>query len=942
MNALTRRLATGLLAAAAATPAEPARGDVKLENDHVRWTVSADTMRQSFVLKATGKDLAKGTWPLSLASLHDGRGWHASRAVEAVGGTWRVRFADDAGQITLRAAAEADHFRIELAKPVPKAADHVVFAQLRLSVPAETLGHFWPVVRAGDRHVLLAALSPFVRTTGFASKGVVFRAEAFASTGFDDVRVAVLAAPAPRTLDAVERLELTYRLPHLTLGGKWFRHADELRRPYLFTDLTEANADRAIELARRGGFGYVMTFSGVWSTSCGHYLPNRGNYPRGLAGLKAVADKLHAAGLKLGIHLLSACISQGDPYVRPVPDRRLAVARTFALAADVPAQAAEIPVGSSPAGMTKVDSYGTAGCDLWIDDEIIRYGGYTTAAPFRFTGCRRGACGTRPAAHKAAAKVRYLHRMYNMYLPDPKSDLLPEIAARIADVCNRCGVDMIYFDGGEAMARLGRGWHDTHWIHREVARRLRREVLITGSGGNGGFGWHVHMRGNANDGVCLRTKRYLDEHKVPQRVAVYRRNLAAAEMGWLNMRAHSPAYPATQPDEWEYFCAKALAHDAPVSLHMHTGFFDRNGRAGECLDIIRRWEHARREAKLSETLLAQLREPGREFRLVGDAAGGWRFRRMQFGPTRLVEPDDGGAKATLRVTNPFAAQRLSVRIRPRPALKPFGSPDNVVLLDPAEKVAWQAGSTGDARCTAAISRQVKPPGGAASLKLTAQADQATARAWVGREFAKRPNLLAHRSLALYVHGDGSGALLDVQLVDPSLIRARDYLVPIDFAGWRLVRLVDADFDAAFRHRLWRHKGNLGGFSFNAVRELRLQLTGMTKGKPAVVHVGRVEALREVPTPLLRPTVEVGGRSVRLPLTLQPDQTAELQPDGTVTLYGPNNNARQTAKLPAAPPVLRPGDNTLTLRADGKLPPVYLTPILRGPELPPAAKTGEPR
>ena len=39
--------------------------------------------------------------------------------------------------------------------------------------------------------------------------------------------------PVEPALAAIERLELKHGLPHLTLGGEWFRNSPLLRRPYL-------------------------------------------------------------------------------------------------------------------------------------------------------------------------------------------------------------------------------------------------------------------------------------------------------------------------------------------------------------------------------------------------------------------------------------------------------------------------------------------------------------------------------------------------------------------------------------------------------------------------------------------------------------------------------------------------------------------------------------
>jgi hypothetical protein len=924
------RFAMGLLLL---TPAAPG-AELTLENAHVRWTIGADGRQKAFVLKSTGADIAAAS-PLPFAQLHDASGWHVVRSVTAAGGVWRVGFSGVADPVRLRARALKDHLLLELAGGVPEGADRLIFAQATLRIPRGTVGHFWPIGRIGETHVLLAALHPTVRNScSIRSDDVVFRCEALRPTGFEGIRAAVVVSPAARTLGVIERLELTYGLPHLTLGGEWFRTSGALREPYLFTDLTARNADRVIEFARRGGFGYVLVFSGVWSTSDGSYPINRRNYPRGAADLKAVADRLHAAGLKFGLHLLSACIARNDPYVTPVPDRRLAVARTFTLAADIDEKAAEVPIDASPAGMETVDSYATRGCDLWIDDEIITYRGYTTSEPLKFTRCLRGRLGTRRAAHKAGATVRYLHRLYWRYLPDPHTDLLGEIAARIARLVNECGADMLYFDGGEAMNILGRGWHDSHWIQRELARRLKREVLITGSGGNGGFGWHTHMRGVANDGVYNRTKRYLDEHKVPQRVDIYHRNLAAAEMGWLNIRPWDLSHPPTQPDEWEYFCLKALAYDAPVSLHMHARFFDGNGRAGECLDIIRRYQRARAAGNFAPRLLAKLRKPGEEFRLIGDEKAGWKFRRVRYGPSHRVEPGRPET-AAWKLENPFAGQPAAMRLRARAALRPFGHAENVTLFDPGQPVPWHPGGSAGGQATARAS-ELKTPDGTAALRVTAAADRTgrSVRGWVRHELAKRPDLRRHRSLGLWVHGDGSGAVLDVQLIDPGLIQARDHTVTLGFKGWRRVRLVDPDYDAAFEWYLFRHKGNLRSFGYHAVRELRLQLVNLPKGKQVTVHVGPIEALAEVDRPLARPVVEVNAKPLTLPVTLKADEMAEVSPDGTIRVFDRSNDLKRTLRLGAPQPTVRKGTNTLRLRAQADTPPAYVEPILLGPVVEP--------
>ena len=62
---------------------------------------------------------------------------------------------------------------------------------------------------------------------------------------------------------------------------------------------------------------------------------NEKNFPGGLDGFKAAADKIHAAGLKIGVHLFGPSISSNDPYITPVPDKRLAGVNCPPLAEDI-------------------------------------------------------------------------------------------------------------------------------------------------------------------------------------------------------------------------------------------------------------------------------------------------------------------------------------------------------------------------------------------------------------------------------------------------------------------------------------------------------------------------------------------------------------------------------------------------------------------------------
>jgi hypothetical protein len=97
--------------------------------------------------------------------------------------------------------------------------------------------------------------------------------------------LSAVAAPTSEFLDVVQEVERDFGLPSPTLGGQWAKKSRAVKTSYLFTDLTEANADETIRFARLGGFAYIMTYDSAWSKSLGSYPINTNNFPGGEANV---------------------------------------------------------------------------------------------------------------------------------------------------------------------------------------------------------------------------------------------------------------------------------------------------------------------------------------------------------------------------------------------------------------------------------------------------------------------------------------------------------------------------------------------------------------------------------------------------------------------------------------------------------------------------------
>src|SRR5690606_29316715 len=93
---------------------------------------------------------------------------------------------------------------------------------------------------------------------------------------------------------------------------------------YLFlTSFKASQFDDAVKIARAGGFQTVLLGEESWCRSNGHCEIHPTNFPGGVDELRATVQRFHDAGIKVGLHFLCTKIGPIDPYITPVPDKRL-------------------------------------------------------------------------------------------------------------------------------------------------------------------------------------------------------------------------------------------------------------------------------------------------------------------------------------------------------------------------------------------------------------------------------------------------------------------------------------------------------------------------------------------------------------------------------------------------------------------------------------------
>ena len=184
-----------------------------------------------------------------------------------------------------------------------------------------------------------------------------------------------------------------------------------------------------------------------WTDCLGHCPVNRRAFPGGLDEMKACAEKAHAAGLRMGMHTLTACINPNDPWITPVCREDLVADATYTLAAPLAEDATELLVNEKPIDKhVTVFTYSSNGNVIRIGNELMQYTGIRRdKAPYAFTGLKRGAFRTKKGGvYPAGTKADYLHQRYIAFYPKPDSKLADELSDRLAEVYNTCNLDEFY------------------------------------------------------------------------------------------------------------------------------------------------------------------------------------------------------------------------------------------------------------------------------------------------------------------------------------------------------------------------------------------------------------------------------------------------------------------------------------------------------------------
>lgn len=733
--------------------------------------------------------------------------------------------------------------------------------------------------------------------------------------GMQGAKVALIAVPTSQFLEVVREVEKDNALPASTIGGHWSKESPDNRTNYMFTDLCESNADATINYAKMGGLKYILIQRYACSSTLGSYPINTTYYPKGEEGLREVVAKCHAAGLKVGIHMLTALVSKDDSLVHPRPDTRLLKKEEGVLDADLEVGASNTPMklDVKPAPNDALQKKGQReAVDLQVDDEIVHCDNFIAGRPSVWKNCSRGYANTKVSYHRAGAKVYSLVERYGCYLVDLRTSLKDEVADRVAGIVNRCGFDMIYFDGAEASSGNGPAWY---WMGQQeisIWNKIKRDVLIQASGMTH-WTWHLVARSACDDYAAIAQLLYLDKRKLVKRNALSQ-NFLPAELGWCGLLLEAPDHRATLPEEVEQDGMRMLGYDVPLSIETDFNRLKNNGRSEEMLKQLAVLDKLRSSRKVPPQVLARLR------------AGYWRLTdgggKMRLSPLYL-QTDKLNLPREVEIDNAGPPQPLTLRVRALPSQAKANETGNIPLIRTDNQMELR------------IPASAPDDSVVASIPLSEPSGRQTSNEYKSKGPGNAPigrapiDLQRHRGLAVTLDvkgrttdGASSWPVLNVQLQSVGTMY-RDYYVDVNFSGEKTIIIPGTNVERLFDDLQPMSYGvfnSVYNFDFSKIVSVNFRWMRRPVGDGFSCAVKSVVALAETDNPVNNLRISLGGKSLSIPAEIATGNYVEFTRSGEVRYYDKNGNMLSNVTPRSGMPLtLAAGRNILKLESATTIP-----------------------
>ena len=462
--------------------------------------------------------------------------------------------------------------------------------------------------------------------------------------------IALFGAAEPAVLSRLGEIEVAEGLPHALINGTWFKQSPETGRAYLIADFDEKTFDAMLDYTQQAGLASLY-HEGPFK-SWGHFILDSAAFPNGIAGMKACVDKANKKGIRIGVHTLSTFINTNDPYVTPIPDKRLSVTGSSALAENISATATEIPVASDQYFKNITSSTLHA---VKIGDEIIRFREVSQAAPYKLLDCQRGMYGTKAADHLKGEMAGMLFDYpYNTLFPNV--ELQQEIAGNLGRFFTETGVSHMDFDGHEGCLSAGEGDYGMQ-IFADKAIKETNHTLVNGTSRSYHYYWHLCHYWNWGEPWYGGFRESQGDYRLENQPFL-ERNYMPNMLGWFLLSS------TTGAEDIEWMMARAAGYNAGFALVARYKSLQTNPNTAQLLALVKLWQEAYRSKIFSADQITRLKNPENDFHLEKDSER-WKlypFKKYKFEHERKNLQPGEPTFSLFEFTNKDAEQPLTFNL----------------------------------------------------------------------------------------------------------------------------------------------------------------------------------------------------------------------------------------------------------------------------------------
>lgn len=894
---------------------------VILENEYFRYVIGSDGKNLHFIDKRSEVDYCDHNAESFFARVKKGKTEYNVSSVSYDGSQLKLEFADSGGSAVIQTTVHNHNIVMKVISVNGEGVESLVFLDIPLTLKAKPDEPFAACALSLNLYTHVKQL-PALQTRLWAA--------CYERFGLIGSKVAIIGVPRSEILPTIKDvLGKAEEIPHSMVGGPWAKDLSINYGSYLFNfgSLTEETVDEWIDMVKSLGFNQIDNHGGGSRFfRFGDFYLNQEKWPHGWDDFKKINARLHKAGIASIFHTYAFFIDKQSKYVTPAPHPQLDYFRSFTLAEPLAPEATEITVVESTADVSNITGFFVRNSViLHIEDELITFSDVTKKPPYKFTGCKRGAHGTKATSHQKDVKARHLKECFGLFVPDPESELFEKIAKKHAEIVDYCDFDGIYLDaidGSDILGGSESSWYYGTKFIFDIWKHLKKPVGMEMSSMWHHF-WQFRSRWQAWDYPTRGHKRFIDLHAA----AVNGGLLLPLHLGWWNFQTWSPPQvEPTFPDIIEYLGCKLIGYDASISM---TGAVDNETlrkipASQRLVRILKQYEDLRHANYFDESVKKQLRQPGKEFTLFQDKSGQWRFRPVQYDKHKVE-----GLRhwtSSWQTNNPFEEQPLKLRIEVLMSARPYDAPENVTVADFSDEKDFSERETANGVTFELVpssdQTKVGNVSGCFSALNSGQVEPNSAWAKAGKTFEPWLDLSKHKALGVWIYGDGLGELLNFRLESPKHLAhgaIADHYVMVDFNGWRYFELIETEStrhsdynwpEGPALYHVYRESIRLG-----QVKSLSIWYNNLPPNKEVKCYISPVKALPMLNITIKNPAITIGGKTILFPVEMKSGSYLEFYSMSDCKLYSPKGELLAEVQPKGDIPTLLNGKNNISFSCD---------------------------